>query len=84
VGRVDRWGRPVFAYEVNHRNEGYYVLIETTAEPTVVAELDRMLASQMKCIRHKVIRVPEKVADGPPVRLLPTRRPRRSEARNGA
>ena len=29
-GTVDRWGRRPFAYEVKHRREGYYVLIEFT------------------------------------------------------
>ena len=37
-GTVDRWGRRPFAYEVKHRREGYYVLIEFTSEtPTVRA-----------------------------------------------
>src|SRR5262249_58872743 len=43
VDRVDRWGKRRFAYEVHHRSEGYYVLLETTAEPAVLAEVDRML-----------------------------------------
>ena len=62
VGRVDRWGKRRFAYEVNHRSEGYYALIETTAEPTTMAELDRMLGLADEVIRHKVIRLPDKVA----------------------
>jgi small subunit ribosomal protein S6 len=62
VGRVDRWGRRRFAYEVKHRAEGYYVLIETTATPEVVAEVDRMLGLADEVLRHKVIRLPDKVA----------------------
>jgi small subunit ribosomal protein S6 len=61
-GKVERWGKRRFAYEVHHRTEGYYVLIEATAEPAVVAELDRMLSLADEVIRHKVIRVPDKVA----------------------
>jgi small subunit ribosomal protein S6 len=60
VGKVDRWGKRRFAYEVHHRNEGYYVLIDTQAEPAAVAEVDRMLGLADEVIRHKVIRVPEK------------------------
>jgi len=30
-GRVERWGRRTFAYEVQHKREGYYVVIELTA-----------------------------------------------------
>lgn len=66
VGRVDRWGRRRFAYEVNHRAEGYYVLIEVTAEPSVVTEMSRMLGLADEVVRHKVIRLPDKVAGRAP------------------
>jgi small subunit ribosomal protein S6 len=59
VDKVDRWGKRRFAYEVRHRNEGYYVLITTTAESAVLAEVDRMLGLADEVIRHKVIRLPE-------------------------
>src|SRR6266516_4790982 len=41
-GRVDRWGKRRFAYELKHRSEGYYVVMEITAEPAAMDELDRM------------------------------------------
>jgi small subunit ribosomal protein S6 len=59
-GRAERWGRRSFAYELKHRSEGYYVLIEFTAEPTLVGELDRMLTLDDIVLRHKVIRQPDK------------------------
>jgi small subunit ribosomal protein S6 len=59
-GRSERWGRRTFAYELKHRSEGYYVLIEFTAEPVLVAELDRMLTLDDLVLRHKVIRQPDK------------------------
>jgi len=61
-GKVDRWGKRRFAYELNHRSEGYYVVIEATAEPSVMAELDRMLRLTDEVIRHKIIRLPEKLS----------------------
>ena len=61
-GQVDRWGKRRFAYEMRHRHEGYYVLIDATAEPAVMAELDRMLFLADEVLRHKVIRLPETVA----------------------
>jgi small subunit ribosomal protein S6 len=61
-GRVDRWGKRRFAYEMRHRNEGYYVVIEATAEPAVMAELDRVLFLADEVLRHKVIRLPEGAA----------------------
>lgn len=62
LGRVDHWGRRRFAYEIKHHNEGYYVLIETTADPSAMAELDRMLHLADEVIRHKVIRLPDKIS----------------------
>ena len=63
--RVDRWGKRRFAYEVKHQWEGYYVLIEATAEPIAMSELDRALHLADEVIRHKVIRLPEGVAGQP-------------------
>ena len=42
-GHIDRWGRRPLAYEVKHRREGYYVLVELAGDSRTVAELDRML-----------------------------------------
>jgi small subunit ribosomal protein S6 len=61
-GTVDRMGRRTFAYEVNHKRDGYYVVIELTGEVQTVSELDRMLSLTDEVVRHKVIRLPEKVA----------------------
>jgi small subunit ribosomal protein S6 len=61
-GRIDRWGKRPFAYEVNHKREGYYVLLEFTAEPVTVSTLDRLLALADEVMRHKIIRQPEKKA----------------------
>jgi len=61
-GAIDRWGRRSFAYEVNHKREGYYVVVEFTGEPETVAALDRMLGLADDVVRHKVVRLPEVVA----------------------
>ena len=42
-GAIDRWGKRTFAYEVNHKREGYYVVVEFTSGTQTVADLDRML-----------------------------------------
>jgi small subunit ribosomal protein S6 len=67
-GAVDYWGRRTFAYELKHRTEGYYVLIEATAEPDVLAEVHRQLALEDAVLRHKVIRQPEQAAGRQPRR----------------
>ncbi|MDQ3680708.1 MAG: 30S ribosomal protein S6 [Actinomycetota bacterium] len=63
VRRVEHWGRRRLAYEIEHRTEGYYVLIDATAEPAVVTEVDRMLSLADQVMRHKIIRIPESVAN---------------------
>ena len=64
-GRIERWGKRRLAYEIRHRREGYYVLMEATAEPAVMAELDRSLLLADDVLRHKVIRVPDRIAARP-------------------
>jgi len=66
VARTDRWGRRRFAYELKHRLEGYYVLLELSAEPAAMAEMDRVLSLADEVLRHKVIRVPDGVAGRAP------------------
>ncbi|HEY3943145.1 MAG TPA: 30S ribosomal protein S6 [Acidimicrobiales bacterium] len=65
-GTVDRMGRRAFAYEVNHKREGYYVVIELTAEVATIDQLDRMLPLADEVVRHKLVRLPDKVAGRPP------------------
>lgn len=62
TGRTERWGRRRFAYELAHRQEGYYVLLEVNAEPGAVAELDRVLSLADEVLRHKTIRIPDAAA----------------------
>ena len=65
-GAIDRWGRRSFAYEVNHKREGYYVVVEFTGEPETVAALDRMLGLADEVVRHKVVRLPDKTEKAAP------------------
>jgi small subunit ribosomal protein S6 len=64
IGHINRWGRRQFAYEINHQTEGVYIFIEFTAEPPLVAEVDRLLRLSDAVIRHRIIKQPEtKVSD---------------------
>jgi small subunit ribosomal protein S6 len=60
VANIDRWGRRRFAFEMNHLNEGYYVVVTFTAEPAVQSELERVLNLADEVIRFKVILLPVK------------------------
>src|SRR5689334_2873595 len=61
VNRVDKWGKRRFAYELKKRQEGYYVLLDVSAEPEPMAELDRFLGLADDVLRHKIVRIPEHV-----------------------
>jgi len=60
-GQVDYWGKRRFAYELAHRWEGYYVVLQAKAEPAAMEELHRVLSLADEVLRHKVIRIPEHV-----------------------
>jgi small subunit ribosomal protein S6 len=59
VGRVDQLGKARLAYEIKHRSEGVYTLVEASAEPAAMAEMDRVLSLADEVVRHKVIRMPD-------------------------
>ena len=61
-GRVERWGRRTLAYEIRHKREGYYVVIEFSADPPAVTEMERVLVLADEALRHKVVRVPDEIA----------------------
>ncbi|WP_293783312.1 30S ribosomal protein S6 [uncultured Aeromicrobium sp.] len=56
VDNVDIWGRRRLAYEINKKSEGIYAVVDLTAEPTTVKELDRQLSLNESVVRLKVIR----------------------------
>jgi small subunit ribosomal protein S6 len=56
VEKLDVWGRRRLAYEVDKRTEGIYAVIDLTAEPDTVKELDRQLGLNESVLRTKVVR----------------------------
>ena len=55
VGNVDVWGLRKLAYPIQKKNEGYYVVIDFKAEPTLPAELDRRLKISEDFMRHIIV-----------------------------
>lgn len=60
VRKVDVWGRRRLAYEIDHKTEGIYAVLDVKASPAAVAELDRQLNLNEAVLRTKVTR-PEPV-----------------------
>jgi small subunit ribosomal protein S6 len=58
VRSEDRWGRRRFAYEINHKTEGYYVVWEFVGGSDL-DQLERALRLADETVRHKVVRLPD-------------------------
>lgn len=56
VDNLDIWGRRRLAYDINKKSEGLYAVINLTAEPDEVRELDRRFTIDEQIMRTKVIR----------------------------
>jgi small subunit ribosomal protein S6 len=56
VDKVDVWGRRRLAYEIDKKSEGIYTVIDLTAEPDTVKELDRQLNLNEAVLRTKILR----------------------------
>ncbi len=56
VEKVDVWGRRRLSYEIDKRSEGIYAVIELTANPASITELDRQLNLNEAVLRTKVLR----------------------------
>ncbi|MFQ6397101.1 30S ribosomal protein S6 [Nocardia sp. KC 131] len=56
VDKVDIWGRRRLAYEIAKQAEGIYAVVDLTAEPATVKELDRQLGLNETVLRTKVLR----------------------------
>ena len=56
---TDKWGKRKFAYEIDHKTEGHYVVLEFVTEPRDMAPLERSLRLADEIVRHKLIRLPD-------------------------
>ena len=59
VAATDRWGRRRFAYEIDHKLEGYYVVLEIVTEAASLEDISRFLRIADQVVRHKTMRLPE-------------------------
>ncbi|MFM5905933.1 MAG: 30S ribosomal protein S6 [Micrococcales bacterium] len=59
VDSVDIWGRRRLAYEIAKKTEAIYAVINLTAKPADIVELDRQLKLSEAVLRTKVLRADE-------------------------
>jgi small subunit ribosomal protein S6 len=56
VDKVDIWGKRRLSYPIEKKPEGIYAVVDLTAEPATVSELDRQLNLNEAVLRTKVMR----------------------------
>lgn len=56
VESVDEWGKRRLAYEIDDKNEGYYVLVNFKSNPDFPKELDRNYRITDNVLRTIIIR----------------------------
>ncbi|WP_432560293.1 30S ribosomal protein S6 [Granulicoccus sp. GXG6511] len=56
VDEFDFWGKRRLAYEIQKKPEGIYAVINVTAKPDDVKELDRQFGINEQIMRTKVLR----------------------------
>jgi small subunit ribosomal protein S6 len=58
-GKPNWWGKRAYAYPINKKDAGYYLVVECIAEGGALDELERQLRLADDIVRHKLIRLPE-------------------------
>ena len=56
IDEVDKWGTRRLAYPINYKSEGYYVLVNFSANPDLPAELERVMRITDSIVRFMVVK----------------------------
>ncbi len=65
AGEINNWGRRKLAYEIEHRTDGFYVVMEFTAGDRTLTELKRILRVSDDILRHMIVKLPPTYAHKP-------------------
>ncbi|MFC7375880.1 30S ribosomal protein S6 [Brachybacterium sp. GCM10030267] len=57
IDNVDVWGKRKFAYEIDKKSEGIYIVLSFTASSETAQELDRRLGLNESVVRTKLMRL---------------------------
>jgi small subunit ribosomal protein S6 len=55
LGKVDRWGKRRFTYEIKHLKEGYYFVADFKAPEGAIDPLRRLIQISDEFIRGKIL-----------------------------
>ena len=59
LGNPDWWGKRRFAYPINKKEDGYYVIYNVEAPGGALNEVERTLRIADEIVRHKLMRLPD-------------------------
>jgi len=59
IASEDNWGRRKFAYEIDHKSDGSYVVWEIVTDRPGLPATERRLRLADDIVRHKLFRLPE-------------------------
>ena len=62
IRSTDNWGRRKFAYKINHKTEGTYVVWEIVTYTAGLSATERRLRLADDIVRHKLFRLPDSEA----------------------
>ena len=58
-GKADWWGKRQYAYPINKKEYGYYVVLNLVASGGALDELERSFRIADDVVRHKLLRLPD-------------------------
>lgn len=70
--KIDEWGKRRLAYPIDYKNEGYYVLMNFSAGPSVPREMERNLQISENVLRYLIVKLEQKSTSVKP-RPVPVR-----------
>ena len=56
VDKLDKWGLRKFAYPIDYKNDGYYVLMNFSSAPAFIKEIERQMRIADEIVRYMTIR----------------------------
>jgi len=56
IAKTDVWGKRRLAYAIDYKTEGFYVLVDFSANPELPRELERNLRNDERVMRYMVTR----------------------------
>lgn len=74
-GDPNPWGKRKLAYEIDHRADGFYVVMEFTIGERTLTELKRILRVSDDVLRHIIVKLPPAYAEGKSSSELPAEEP---------